>query len=102
MLVRRGRRDLIERKRRKLTYCEQNEFVPDRFEDVFAWRTDDGTNDSRFPNQTQSWSVLVSESSYQSNIPTVSQKFIQVLPFHILVCPHRATPAVIRLLDSRP
>lgn len=100
MLVRRGRRDLVAAKWRRLTYCQQDEFIPDRPEDIFAWRTKDGTNASRFPNQTQSWSALVSEASDGSNIPTVYRDFIHVLQFHILVCPHRATPRVIRLLDG--
>jgi len=100
MLARRGRRDLIAAKWRRLTYCQQNEFIPDRPEDVFAWRTKDGTNASRFPNQTQNWSALVSEASDGSNIPSVYRAFINVLPFHILVCPNRATPTVIRLLDG--
>jgi len=99
MLVRRGRRDLLAATWRRFTYCRQNEFIPGRPEDVFAWRTKDGTNASRFPNQTQSWSALVSEASDQANVPAVYSDFIEVLLFHTLVCPHRATPTVIRLLD---
>ena len=99
MLVRRGRRDLVAAKWRRFTYCEQHEFVPDRPEDIFAWRIEDGTNASGFPNKTQSWAALVAESQDMSAVPAVYRDFRQVLPFHILVCPHRATPSVIRLLD---
>ena len=99
MLVRRGRRDLVAAKWRRLTYCQQNHFIPHRPEDVFAWRTKDGTNASGFANQTQSWSALVAECRDLSGIPSVYQDLRQVLSFHILVCPHRATPPVIRTLD---
>ena len=100
MLVRRGRRDLVAAKWRRFTYCQQNEFVPDRPEDVFVWRTEDGTNASGFPNQTQSWASLVSESEDLSAVPAVYRDFRHVLPFHLLVCPQRATPTIIRLLDA--
>jgi hypothetical protein len=100
MLVRRGRRELVASKWRRFTYCQQDEFVPDRPEDIFAWFTEDGTNASGFPNQTQSWASLVAESQDMSAIPAVYRDFRHVLPFHIIVCPHRATPSVIRLLDA--
>ena len=100
MLVRRGRRDLVGAKWRHFTYCQQHEFVPDRPEDIFAWRNEDGANASGFPNQTQSWAALVAESQDMSAVPAVYHDFRQVLPFHTLVCPHRATPFVIRLLDA--
>jgi len=100
MLVRRGRRDVVAAKWRRLTYCQQHEFIPDRPEDIFAWRTKDGTNASRFPNQTQSWAALVAESSEETTIPSVYREFTDVLRFHTLVCPHRATAAVIRSLDD--
>lgn len=102
MLVRRGRRDLVAAKWRRFTYCQQHEFIPDRPEDVFAWRVQDGTNASGFPNQTQSWSALLSESVDPSAVPSVYRQFREVLSLHILVCPHRATPSVIRMLDTKP
>jgi hypothetical protein len=100
MLVRRGRRDLGAAKWRRFTYCQHNEFVPDRPEDIFAWRTEDGTNASGFPGQTQSWTCLVRESQDLSAVPAVYRDFRHVLPFHLLVCPQRATPTVTRLLDA--
>ena len=100
MLVRRGRRDVVAAKWRLLTYCQQHEFIPDRPEDVFAWRTKDGTNASCFPNQTQSCAVLVAEAVQGTSTPSLYREFTEVLHFHILVCPHRATAAVIRLLDG--
>ena len=100
MLVRRGRRDLIAAKWRRFTYCQQNEFIPDRPEDIFAWRIEDGTNASGFPNKTQSWAALVSESLDLSPVPPVYRDFRHVLPFHLLVCPQRVTPTIIRSLDT--
>lgn len=100
MLVRRGRRDVVEQQWRRFSYCQQNEFVPDRPEDVFTWRTKEGTNASRFPNQTQSWAALVAESSDFSNTPPLNRKFRHVLGLQILLCPQRATPSVIRELDT--
>lgn len=100
MLVRRGQREIVAAKWRQITYCQQNEFIPDRAEDVFAWRTEDGTNASGFANQTQSWSALVSESLDVSGIPSLYWDLRNILSFHILVCPNRATPAVIRVLDT--
>lgn len=99
MLARRGRRELVAAQWRRFTYCQQNEFVPDRAEDIFAWRTKDGVNATGFPNQTQSWKSLVAESQDLLAIPGVYRDFRHVLPFHLLVCPHRATTAVVRLLD---
>lgn len=99
MLVRRGRCDVVAAKWRQLTYCELHEFAPDRVEDVFAWRTPDGTNVSGFANQTQSWAALVAACNDLSAVPTLHGELRQVLAFHILVCPHRATPLVIRSLD---
>ena len=98
MLVRRGHRELVAAKWRRFTYSQQNEFVPDRPEDIFAWRAD-GTNKSGFPNKTQSWASLAAESHDLSAVPNVYRDFRNVLPFHLLVCPQRATPAVIRWLD---
>ena len=100
MLVRRGKRSLIEERWRHLTYVQQHEFVPDRPEDIFSWRTESGTNSSRFPNQTESWTKLQAEATDATAVPLVYQEFAEILPFHILVCPHRATPSVLRFLDS--
>src|SRR2546425_5184389 len=67
MLVRRGRRDVVGAQWRRFTCCQQHEFVPDRPEDVFAWRTKHGTNASGFPKQSQSWAELVIESFDRTN-----------------------------------
>jgi hypothetical protein len=99
MLVRRGRRDLVNALWPKFTYCELHEFVPDRAEDILTWRTREGINQSGFPNQCQSWARLVEDCSDQTVIPIMWGTFLRVLPFHLLVCPHRALPRVIRLLD---
>jgi hypothetical protein len=99
MLVRRGRHDVVSAYWRRFSYCQQHEFVPDRAEDVFAWRTQTGTNASGFPKQTQSWSELVAESSDRSSIPAVYRDFHSVLGLQMLICPQRATPTVVRELD---
>jgi hypothetical protein len=100
MLVRRNRRDVVEEQWRRFSYCQQHEFIPDHPEDVFAWRTREGTNASRFPNPTQSWSELVTESSDTSKTPPLYRAFRDVLGLQIVLCPQRATPSVIRELDN--
>jgi hypothetical protein len=102
MLVRRGCRELLSAHWRRLTYCEHHEFRPHQPEDFFAWRAEDGTNISGFPRQTESWASLVAEANDLSAVPRILEDFQYLLPFHILVCPHRATPEVIRLLDASP
>jgi hypothetical protein len=99
MLVRRDQENLIRVMWPKFTYCQMHEFVPDRAEDILTWRTPDGINQSGFPNQRQSWTALVAECSDETVIPAEWTTFLQALPFHLLVCPHRASPRVIRLLD---
>jgi hypothetical protein len=99
MLVRRGKRELVADQWRRFSYCQQHEFIPDRAEDIFSWRTSEGTNASRFPNQTESWIALQNEAQDLSAIPPIYTDFISVLRYHILTCPYRATPRVLRLLD---
>lgn len=99
LLVRRGQREFLAARWRKYTYVQQHEFVPERVEDVFAWRTREGANDSRFPDQTQSWADLQSTAGDTASIAELYKRFASILPFYIMVCPHRTTVGIVRILD---
>lgn len=100
MVARRNRRDLAEPMWRKLTHVHQHEFVPDREEDVFAWRTKEGANRSFFAAQTQSWAALQATSDNESLVPDSLKRFKSLVPYFLMVCPHRASPTVVRLVDG--
>lgn len=99
MLTRRGERDLLEKNWRRLSYIQIKEFVPDKVEDIFTWRTKKGLNHSKFPQATQSWTELVKEANDISGTPNFFKEYIDLLQLFILVCPHRVNKTIIGLLD---
>ncbi|MEK7396931.1 MAG: hypothetical protein AAB116_08350, partial [Candidatus Poribacteria bacterium] len=63
------------------------------------WRIEKGINQSTFPEATQSWGKLLEESKQMNKIPDLYRKYLDILSFFILVCPHRANAQIISLLD---
>ncbi|MBI5083311.1 MAG: hypothetical protein HZB13_01780 [Acidobacteria bacterium] len=100
MLARRNRRDVVEPKWRKLTHVEQQEFVPDLDADVFSWRTRKGRNRSFFFTPTQSWAGLQATAADETAIPGSLRAFRSLVPYHLLVCPHRTSAAAVRLIEA--
>ncbi|MGD0919733.1 MAG: hypothetical protein ABSB22_25125 [Thermodesulfobacteriota bacterium] len=100
MMTRRNQRKILEENWRKITYVQMNEFMPDHPEDMFAWRTKDGTNHSEFPKITQSWAELQKEAINFDGAPQLLAERLDLLRFFILTCPHRATKLVTGLLDG--
>lgn len=66
------------------------------------WHSKEGENKSEFPNQTQSWAALKASADKIDSalIPKVFQKQQRLLPFFLLVYPHRITSNNIKFLDS--
>lgn len=100
MLARRSRRDLVQPLWRKLTHVHQHEFAPDREEDLFSWRTKEGVNRSFFEPRTQSWAALRTSSVDEKAIPSSLKKFKAIVPYLLMVSPHRASTTAVRLLDA--
>lgn len=100
MMARRSQRKILEENWRKITYVQMNEFMPDHPEDMFTWRTKEGTNYSQFPKMTQSWAELQKEAMNFDGAPQLLTERLDLLRFFILTCPHRATKLIIGLLDS--
>lgn len=102
LLIRHKRRADVEEYWRDITYIEQEEFLPKETWMHFLWRSKKGKNESNFPVQTQSWSVLEKEAQNINlkNIPRTLQKQKRFLPFFLLLYPHRVTTNYIKFLDK--
>ena len=99
MIVRRDMKELLETHWKKISHITFREFKPDKIEDLFLWRVENGTNISNFPNKTQSWDKLREGANDIDNIPDMFKKQLDIVSFFILVCPHRANTFFIKLID---
>jgi hypothetical protein len=68
--------------------------------DLFSWRITQATNVTEILPRTQSWSALQQEANQPSTALEALAEYRAILHYFILVCPHRATPDVIRVLDG--
>lgn len=100
MIVRRNERSLLQDNWRELSYIRMKEFIPDKVEDLFAWRTDEGMDHSAFIKPTQSWSMLTQDCENLSELPSLYFEYVHLLRFFILVCPHRMNKQIFSLLDE--
>lgn len=100
MIVRRNRRELLEKNWRKLSHIRFKEFKPSSVQDTFTWRTKEGSNNAAFPKATQSWAELVKEANDLNVVPNLFSEYTELLRFFILVCPHRTNKLIIALLDQ--
>lgn len=101
MTASRGRKEELEKQWAKISRIQFREFRVDNVEDIFTWRLEKGVNQGMFPKATQSWAELVRDANDLSGVPRLYLDHLDLLPFFILVCPHRATKHVIRLLDQK-
>lgn len=101
LLVRYGRRDILEQLWREITYISQERFVPQEPWQNFLWKCDEGKNYSEFPNSAQSWNELVQQAGDINFrlIPETLQRHHYLIPLFLLVYPHRATTNLIKYFD---
>lgn len=100
MIARRDGRSLLETNWGKLSHIQFEEFRPERIEDTFLWRANEGSNHSEFPKQTQSWAKLIQEARSTEGVPNLYSENLELLRFFILICPHRTNKSIIGLLDQ--
>lgn len=101
MLARRTARDPIA------THWKQTSQVPIRevkmkdVMDLFSWRAAQAINLTEILPRTQSWGALEKEANQRcSALDVIAAEYRDILHYFLLVCPHRATPDVIGVLDS--
>lgn len=100
-LARRNARKLLETNWQAITHIQQKNFSIDHDEDIFTWRTKDGSNDWKFPNATQSWLELVKAANHLDDVPQLYNEFENLLRFFVIVSPHRGNTKVYNLLDAK-
>ncbi|MFC1836128.1 hypothetical protein ACFL2Q_15645 [Thermodesulfobacteriota bacterium] len=102
MLARRREREFLEQHWQPISHIRLKRFSPERREDIFAWHTRDGLNQSRFFEAPQSWAKLYAESTSRDDVAdNILEEFIGLHQFFILVVPHRATPDIVKALDQQ-
>jgi hypothetical protein len=100
MIVRRDYRDLLEKSWPAVSRVQLAEIVPDDPADYFSWHIAKGVHRSPLPNATQSYGELQSQSQSIAGgelpYPEVARG---LLPFWLMVCPHRASPLLVAMAD---
>lgn len=96
-IARRELRYLLQPNWRRATHIHVETFVPDKEEDYFMWRVDEGKNIGYFLPRTQSWRNLVEESRKQSHGFLLRNQ--KILRLFTLIAPHRLTKETAALVD---
>lgn len=99
MLAKRNKRDFIAKYWKDISWFNLLEFVPADATDFFAYHTGKGSNNSSFPNQTQSWAALLAEANDASDISPLYAEFRAFIYLYINVCPQRVGKSLIKCLD---
>lgn len=102
-LARRGYRPILTALWPKISRTQYLETVPTTIYDYLTWKIAKGKLIEKFPNQTQSWKVLVDEanSSNYANIPTILVNNPAFALIFMLVFPQRMTPQLVKLVDGK-
>ena len=100
MLVRRNQRSFLSDHWNQYTRLVSRQFWPLNDYDLFSWRAESGENQSKVPPMQQSWAQLRSDCIEISDLPHTWKEYRELLPHLVMVYPHRAIPAVMRLLDA--
>jgi hypothetical protein len=100
LLARRAARDRIATHWKQVSKVPVREVRTDDMMDLFSWRIAHGINITEVLPRTQSWSALQQETTKAAIALNALAEYRQILHYFILVCPHRATPDVIRVLDG--
>lgn len=100
MLTRRKKKNLLKKYWLKISDIFFSSFRFDIDEDIFAWRTPDGSTHEEPPLTPQSWKELVRKSLITNSNETI-QENILFLNFFIIVFPHRSDKSIINILDKK-
>lgn len=99
MLARRNDRVILESYWRIISNIQFKETRLDNVEDIFTWRVENGLNYAQFPKATQSWKELVNDSNDTEDTPSLFHEQLPFLCIFIIVCPHRISSKIIKLID---
>ncbi|MBU1706003.1 hypothetical protein KKG19_04755 [Patescibacteria group bacterium] len=101
IVVRANGREFISKKWSDISFMRLEEFIVDKPEDLYLWRTQKGENLSIVSKKIKSWKELTEEAdSFDGkNLPTTIKRFPEFLPFFLSVFPHRANSETIGFLD---
>lgn len=82
-----------------ISHIQCCEFVPEKKWGYYLWSCDEGDEQTRFPNQQQSWREL--RRDYPSDVfPNTMRQIPAMLPLFLVAYPHRLTPAFTWRMDS--
>lgn len=101
MIARRGYRDLLEKSWPAISRVQLAEVIPDDPSDYFSWHIEKGVHRSPFPAATQSYGELRNQSRSiacdELPYPGIAR---DLLPFWLMVCPHRASSRLVAVIDA--
>lgn len=101
MTARRNYRDLLEKTWSAISRVQFAEIAPADPADCFSWYVEKGVHRSPLPNATQSFGELQSQSHSIAGgelpYPEVAR---DLLPFWLMVCPHRVSSRLVAIIDS--
>ncbi len=101
IVARSNGREFLSKRWSDISFIRLEEFVLEKPEDLYLWRTQKGENLSIVPKKIKSWKELTEEadSFNGNNLPTTIKRFPGFLPFFLSVFPHRANSETIGFLD---
>jgi hypothetical protein len=102
LAARHDQRAFLASRWRPITHIQMIEFVPKYRWEYFLYRAEHGKLESRFPQQTQSWSKLVEDSHTisETDLPQGLIRYPQFLILLWLVYPHRMRSVFVKFLDD--
>jgi|GEM_PF-953628 len=99
MLTRRQKKILLKRYWPKVSDIFYSSFRYDNYDDIFSWRTSEGSSHEEPPKTPQSWKELKKESLIHISNDKINEN-IPFLYFLIIVFPHRTDKYLINILDQ--
>lgn len=100
MIVRRDYRNLLEKTWPAISRVQLAEIVPDDPSDYFSWHIEKGVHRSPLPNATQSYGELQGQSRSTAGSSLPFPEVVRgLIPFWLMVCPHRASPLLVAMAD---
>ena len=102
LVARYGLRDFLASKWRPITHIQLSEFIPKYSWETFLYRAEHGKLETKFPNQTQSWSRLVEEANKinEKELPKGLKEYPQFIVLLWLVFPHRMRLILVKFFDK--
>lgn len=99
LLVGLNRRTYLQDNWRALTHISVTEFRPTQTWETLLYRSEHGNEDSRFLNQTQSWTDLAKSGVFgDGQIPEVLKRYHAFIPLLLVSYPHRLTEQLVTVL----